>query len=138
MASHAGDHPDLGTFSTSRRGGLSPAEIREIEAHRSKERPTPWQALASMYGRTVADIQALFQPTANDNASPAVAETSAPEPKAPRLRGDALWTKHNLQLLRLATEAGYTSDKIAAMVGCSLGAVRAKRVALGISKGAVR
>lgn len=136
MASHAGDHPELGSYATSRRGGLSSAEMREIRAHRAKARPTPWQALASMYGRPVAEIQALFGPAANDNASPAVAETSAPEPKAPRLRGDALWTKHNLQLLRLATEAGYTSDKIAAMVGCSPGAVRAKRVALGISKGA--
>ncbi len=137
MASHAGDHPDLGTFSTARRGGLSPAEIREIEAHRSKERPTPWQALAAMYGRSVADIQGLFHGGANDNA-PQVKEEPAPEPKAPRLRGDALWTRHNLQLLRLATEAGYGSDKIAGMVGCSPGAVRAKRIALGISKGAVR
>jgi len=49
-----------GDFATSRRGGLTQAELREIEAHRAKERPTPWQALAMRYGRPVAEIRALY------------------------------------------------------------------------------
>lgn len=55
-----------GTFATARRGGLTAAEIREIEAHRARERPTPWQALARRYGRSEADIKALFIKPDND------------------------------------------------------------------------
>lgn len=51
-----------GDFATSRRGGLTATEIHEIEAHRAKERPTPWSALARRYGRCEADIRALFAP----------------------------------------------------------------------------
>ena len=48
------------SFATTRRGGLSPEEIHQIEAHRNRERPTPWQALAARFGRPVADIQAVI------------------------------------------------------------------------------
>lgn len=56
-----------GEFATARRGGLTPAEIREIEAHRAKDRPTPWRALARRYGRPEADIKALFIKPDNDD-----------------------------------------------------------------------
>lgn len=49
-----------GDFATSRRGGLTREEIREIEAHRGRPRPTPWQALSERYGRSVSDLKALF------------------------------------------------------------------------------
>jgi hypothetical protein len=48
------------SFATTRRGGLTPDEIHQIEAHRNRERPTPWQALAARFGRPVADIQAVM------------------------------------------------------------------------------
>lgn len=51
-----------GLFATARKGGLSPAEVREIEAHRAKARPTPWSALARQYGRCEADLRAHFIP----------------------------------------------------------------------------
>lgn len=57
-ATNAGAQGSAGSFATCRRGGLTGEEIREIEAHRSKDRPTPWQALAARYGRPVEDIKA--------------------------------------------------------------------------------
>jgi hypothetical protein len=48
------------SFATSRRGGLTADEVHEIQAHRHRDRPTPWQALAARYGRPVATIQAVF------------------------------------------------------------------------------
>lgn len=51
-----------GLFATSRKGGLTTVEIKEIEAHRAKDRPTPWSALAKRYGRCEADLRAFFAP----------------------------------------------------------------------------
>lgn len=53
-----------GSFAGQRRGGITQAEIHEIEAHRAKERPTPWSALARRYGRCEADLRAMFEPSA--------------------------------------------------------------------------
>lgn len=61
-----------GLFATSRRGGLSNEEIREIEAHRAKDRPTPWPALAKRYGRCEADLRAYFAPKPAPAPPPAV------------------------------------------------------------------
>lgn len=52
-----------GAFATSRRGGLSPQEVRAIEAERARPRPTPWQALARTYGRPEIELRALLTPT---------------------------------------------------------------------------
>lgn len=51
-----------GSFATAQRGGLTVAEVFEIEAHRSLPRPTPWSALARRYGRCESDIRSLFAP----------------------------------------------------------------------------
>ena len=56
-------------FSPRRRGGLTGEEIREIEAHRAKERPTPWRVLAERFGRCEADLLAMFQPAPNEKES---------------------------------------------------------------------
>lgn len=69
--SRAGVISTASTFAMSLRGGISQAEINEIEAHRAKERPTPWSALARRYGRCEADLRAMFEPS------------SAPEPIRP-------------------------------------------------------
>jgi hypothetical protein len=52
-----------GAFATSRRGGLSPQEVRAIEAERARPRPTPWQALARTYGRPEIELRALLTPS---------------------------------------------------------------------------
>ncbi|MGH6978838.1 MAG: hypothetical protein ACRED4_06070 [Brevundimonas sp.] len=51
-----------GSFATCRRGGLSPHEVRAIEAARARPRPVPWQALARSYGRPEPEIRALLAP----------------------------------------------------------------------------
>lgn len=124
---------DIGSFSTSRRGGLSAAEIREIEVHRAKDRPTPWQALSAMYGCSVADLQALFAPKGdNDNAVAA----PATKEREPQRRGANLWTPHALHLLKLAVEYGQTAEQIAEMIGCSRTTVNSKITDLGLKRGA--
>lgn len=50
-----------GSFATSRRGGLTFDDRMEIEAHRAKDRPTPWSALARRYGRCEADLKAAME-----------------------------------------------------------------------------
>jgi hypothetical protein len=57
-----------GSFATARRGGLTSEEKREIRAHRYRDRPTPWQALAKRYGRPEEEIRALFDPAPIPNA----------------------------------------------------------------------
>ena len=46
---------------------LGREEMREIEAHRGKERPTPWPHLALRYNVNEVDLRRLFEPK-NDNA----------------------------------------------------------------------
>ena len=91
--------PRGGEFATSQRGGLTQAEIREIEVHRQRERPTPWSALAKRYARCEADIRALFdREPENDNR---------PAPDAmPRESRDEAFTrmwKAGMPLLHICT-----------------------------------
>lgn len=46
-----------GAFATARRGGLTFEQAQEIGAHRNRDRPTPWQALAVRYGVSVIDVR---------------------------------------------------------------------------------
>lgn len=46
---------------------LSPADLRQIEAHRAKERPTPWAHLAARFGVNEIDLRQLLD-APNDNA----------------------------------------------------------------------
>ena len=56
-------YSDIGVFATSRRGTLSTEQIHEIAAHRARDRPTPWQALAKRYGVPEATIRHLLAET---------------------------------------------------------------------------
>lgn len=51
---------------------LGHEEMRQIEAHRSKDRPTPWAHLADRYGVNEIDLRQMYQP-ANDHDAPAQA-----------------------------------------------------------------
>lgn len=110
-----------GDFATSRRGGLTQAEIREIEAHRAKDRPTPWAALARRYGRCEADIRALY------------AEPEAPAPVVEK-RTNFPWTDAQVGYL----VARYNLDgpvAVAAVLGCSADVAKGKAFRLGLSQG---
>lgn len=73
---------------------LGSEQMREIEAHRSKDRPTPWPHLAARYGVNEIDLRRLFDP-ANDDAPArptAVAPLSKEEQAARRdERFRAMW-----------------------------------------------
>lgn len=47
---------------SSRRGGLTPYEIRIVEAGRAQTRPVSWSALARQLGRCEADLKQHFEP----------------------------------------------------------------------------
>lgn len=61
MAGNAIRDSHAGSFATGRRRGLTGEELREIEAHRARERPTSWQNLALRYGRCEADLRDLYE-----------------------------------------------------------------------------
>lgn len=109
-----------GLFATSRRGGLTAEEIREIEAHRAKDRPTPWAALARRYGRCEADIRALY---------------AEPEPPAPvdNARVNFPWEDHHVAYL-LARYNIDGPDAVASVLGCTPTAATGKAHRLGITQ----
>lgn len=49
---------------------LTMAEMHEIEAHRAKDRPTPWAHLAARYGVNELDLRALFDRSIERPATP--------------------------------------------------------------------
>lgn len=68
-------------------------DMRQIEAHRAKDRPTPWAHLAARYGVNEIDLRTMF--SANDNL-----RQPAPPEDEPRLTADqrdarftAMWTE---------------------------------------------
>lgn len=102
-----------GAFATARRGGLTLAQVNEIKSLRAKARPTPFQAIAMIYGVAEADIRALVEVEAS-------ASTAPPPPPPPQsIRGERFWTQSANALLQLAyCEAGHSTLSIAAMLGC--------------------
>lgn len=97
---------DAGLFATSRRGGLTMTEMREIEAHRSRDRPTPWQALANRYGRSVEEVKAvLHPPVAKDE----------PEPVS------STWGEEDLyRLAVMINDLKFSPEQIAAAMQCEI------------------
>lgn len=110
-----------GEFATSRRGGLTQTEIREIEAHRAKERPTPWAALARRYGRCEADIRALY----------AQAEPE-PAPEQPT-RKNFPWNDDQMSML-LRDYGKVSNPVLAARLGVGVNALHGKAHRLGITQ----
>lgn len=55
---------------------LSAEDMRQIEAHRAKDRPTPWAHLAAWYSVNEVGLRNLFEKPANDDAA------AKPEPPA--------------------------------------------------------
>lgn len=121
---------EAGSFATSRRGGLTGEEMRQIEAHRNRERPTPWQALSTMYGRPVDEIRALFE-------LPEKVTEAQPEPAQIRTGFD--WTERADKLLRVAYgEFGSSLSDVAQMIGCTKAQARERAACLGVQQGGGR
>lgn len=123
-------------FSARRRGGLTGEEIREIEAHRAKARPTPWQALADRFGRPVSDIQAAV-------ALPEVKPVLATKPDTFALPetwdSTRFWNAENIARLKmLFIEADLSASKTADILGCTREAVIGKASRMGFKKRAMR
>lgn len=97
-ATNANAMSSVGSFSTARRGGLPMEIVRQIEAHRAKERPTPRQALAKRYAVAEVTLRQMFEAL---EPTPQPAE----DPTDVRLRD--LWTR------------GVRSDDICSELGIS-------------------
>lgn len=113
-----------GLFATSRRGGLTQEQIREIEAHRARERPTPWQALSARYGKPVEDIRALME---------------APRPSGVVAKaqpaGLDLWSESDERRLRVMfIDLDLPATAVADALGRTRESIVAKARALGLKK----
>ena len=122
-----------GDFATSRRGGLTHAELREIEAHRAKERPTPWQALANRYGRPVAEIQSLHADWI-DKARPAVREVEVI--RLPNATTDAgtFWNEKRVEKLLMLRNLGIAATDIASVLDTTRAEVLTQLKRMGLIK----
>lgn len=127
MSKTATQQGPSGLFATSRRGGLTPAEIRLVEDLRSGDRPVSWQNIARRLGRCEADVRVLFTET---EAGLSVVE-KVPEEREPRTNfpwDDAqtgyLIARYNLD----------GPEAVALVLGCSRTAAIGKAYRLGISQ----
>lgn len=60
MSRTATQQGPAGLFATSRRGGLTKAEVSLVEELRALDRPWSWQNIARRLGRCEADVRAFF------------------------------------------------------------------------------
>lgn len=109
-----------GRFATTRRGGLTAPEIREIEAHRAKERPTPWSALAKRYGRCETDLRAAF---------------AQPEPEPEQDARSGVWSPEDVTLLRLLfIDKGKTVGEIVKIIDRDESSIKSKLRNMGLAR----
>jgi hypothetical protein len=122
------------SFATSRRGGLTPDEIHQIEAHRNRERPTPWQALAFRFGRPVATIQAVMsspRPTGRVRS-----DDDAPPPPPHNIRVSDRITQHE-ELVDALWKGGASVTLICETLNISATTLTVIRKRLGLKARAV-
>lgn len=65
---------------------LSLEDMRQIEAHRAKDRPTPWAHLALRYNVNEIDLRTMFVSAANDDQPAPVAVVPLAPPRKPKPR----------------------------------------------------
>lgn len=97
-------------------------DMRQIEAHRAKERPTPWAHLALRYGVNEIDLRRLFEP-GNDNLLP----RPAPDQK------QATRTERERRFRTMWAE-GMPKSEISNLLGMSFPSIDKMRLKLGLSK----
>lgn len=105
---------------------LSHEDFCQIEAHRAKDRPTPWAHLAARYGVNEIDLRRLLDPRKDDGD-----DRPAPLPVARNRRADrearfrSLWTN------------GVPKSEIISIMGISSTTLDTLRLKLGLPKRAV-
>lgn len=115
-----------GQFATARRGGLTRDQIREIEAHRAKDRPTPWQALSARYGYTVPDLKAAIDKT------PIYVSSVEPEPGEP---SPAIWSEEDERRLRVMfIDLDLPATAVASALGRTRESIIGKARTMGLKK----
>lgn len=110
---------------------LSSEDWRQIEAHRRRERPTPWQALADIYRVPQADLKAHFDAcllnVANDHSAP-VPPSEVPEEETP-----GTWNDRRTRLLKtMWCDLDLTAREIAAALHITERAVTSKIKRMGL------
>jgi hypothetical protein len=110
---------------------LGREEMREIEAHRSKERPTPWAHLALRYNVNVVDLRRLFEQK-NDNAPAAAVASPVARDDTPTAREDAMRVRD--LTFRALWAAETPRDDIMAALGISASTVDKMRLRLRLPR----
>lgn len=105
---------------------IGPEEMRQIEAHRARDRPTPWAHLAARYSVNEIDLRNLFSRPANDDARPAKPAKVTAKPRAEITARDARFTT--------LWNSGQPKTEIAVAMGIHLTTVDKMRDRLGLVK----
>lgn len=122
------------------RGALSPEDVRTIEAHRAKPRPTPWPALAQILGRCEADLRAAYStapttPVIVASAPAVFAPSPSPPPAKARMsepERQEFWSHERItKLFTLYILGPHTAAETAAQLGCTRNAVCSKAARFG-------
>lgn len=106
---------------------LSFEDLRQIEAHRAKDRPTPWAHLARRYSVNELDLRAMFVGT-NGNSEPVIAMAPQLAPRTRSIEGErearfrALWT------------SGAPKSEIAYLMAMTSAQMDRLRVRMGLEK----
>jgi hypothetical protein len=115
-ANHTAATYGAGRFSAGRRGGLTSEEINQIEAHRNRPRPTPWQALAARFGRPVSDLQMIM--AAPRPSGEIRTDDDAPPPPPHNTRVSDRITKHE-ERVKALWDDGVGVNAICSTLGIS-------------------
>lgn len=110
---------------------LSREDLHQIEAHRCRERPTPWAHLAVRYSVNEIDLRNFFQPK-SDNASPMIEPAAQVMTKArgPQIGSGACPTRDKRFVAMWGEGATFAS--IRDMLGMSRSGAYQARVRLGL------
>jgi hypothetical protein len=107
---------------------LGSEQMREIEAHRAKDRPTPWAHLALWYGVNEIDLRGLFEASNTD--------VREPRAHAGPLTREELLARRDQRFIAL-WNADVPASEIMGSLGVSFYTVQKMRERLGLSKRAV-
>jgi hypothetical protein len=112
---------------------LTAEDWRKIEAHRRRERPTPWQALADIFRVSQSDLKSHFDAcllnVANDHSAP-VPPAEVPEEEIP-----GTWNERRTRLLTtMWSDLHLTAREIAQALNVSERAVSSKVIRLGLQR----
>jgi len=101
---------------------LSIEDMHQIEAHRAKERPTPWAHLARRYAVNEIDLRQLFHPKSDATPRPSPKPPVASTLSEREARFRTLWTE------------GASKSEITALVGMSFSSIDKMRRKLSLPK----